>query len=99
MPRNRKRYFWLLIIFLLVILLAAYATKPSDKDCIMAAVEKVWGPKTPQKTKFPEYYEQFMDLNSKHVTVEDWLFFKRVRYKIGLQNRTVAYAAFNRIFT
>lgn len=97
MRRNRKRSLWV-IVLLLVLLGAAYLTKPTDKACIIAAVEGVWGARTPDKNKFPAYFEQFMDLNSKMVVVDDWIFLKRIRYRFGQEYRTVGYGAFTRIF-
>ena|SRR5688500_5668054 len=97
MTRKRKRSLWVILV-LLALLGIAYATKPSDKNCIIAAVEGVWGSKTPDKYKFPGYYEDFMNLNSKMVVVDDWIFLKRVRYLFGQEYRTVGYGAFTRIF-
>lgn len=97
MRRNRKRSLWV-ILFLVVLLVVAYATRPTDKNCIIAAVEGVWGSRTPDKYNAPVYYEQFMDLNSKMVMVDDWIFLKRIRYRVGQEYRTVGYGAFTRIF-
>lgn len=87
-----------MILLLLAFLVAAYVTKPSDKDCIIAAVEGVWRERTPNKEKFPQYFEQFMDVTSTMVKVDDWLFLKRMRYRFGPQYRTVGYGAFTKIF-
>jgi hypothetical protein len=97
MPLKRKRSLWVILLVLLL-LVVAYATKPTDKNCIIAAVEGVWGMRTPDKGRFPEYFEQFMDLNSKSVMVDDWVFLKRLRYRFGQEYRTVGYGAFTRIF-
>lgn len=93
----KKRSFWPAIL-LLVLLAVAFATRPADKDCIIAAVERVWGERTPDKNKFPVYFEQFMDITSKMVVVDDWVFLKRMRYRFGQEYRTVGYGAFTRIF-
>ena len=98
MPRKRNRSFWITLLVVLVLLGIAYATKPTDKACIIAAVEGVWGNVTPDKYKSAVYYEQFMDLNSKMVIVDDWILMKRIRYKMGPFYKVVGYGAFTRIF-
>ena len=97
MPRKRRRSVWV-ILLLIALLAVAYATKPTNKNCIIAAVEGLWGQRTPDKYKFPGYYEDFMNLNSKMVLVDDWIFLKRIRYRFGQEYRTVGYGAFTRVF-
>ena len=98
MPRRRNRSIWITLIIIALLLATAYASKPTDKACIIAAVEDVWGTRTPDKYKFPEYYEQFMDHTSKMVIVDDWTFVKRIRYKFGTEYEVVGYGVFSRVF-
>lgn len=89
-----------IIILLLIIftLFAAYSSKPDDKTCIIETVKSVWGPLTPT-TERPVYYEQFMDLTSKLVEIDDWIFLKRIKYKFTSEKKTVAFGAFKKVFT
>lgn len=98
MNRKMNRSVWITLLLVLLLLGAAYASRPSDKACIIAAVEGVWGNITPDKYKSAVYYEQFMDLNSKMVIVDDWILMKRIRYKVGPFYKVVGYGAFTRIF-
>lgn len=89
----------LLLLLLVTVLTIAYFTKPDNKTCIEAAVKAVWGDKMPVKTKTPEYYEQFMDIMSENVTVNDWVFLKRIHYRIDDKRQgTVGFGAFRRVF-
>jgi hypothetical protein len=72
-------------------------TKPDDKTCIIKAVEAVWGDKTPDKYHYPEYYEQFMDVTSKAIVIDDWVFVKRIQYKLNNQKRTVGFGLFKKV--
>lgn len=78
-------------------LFAAYSSKPDDKTCIIEAVKAVWGSRVPDQ-KLPLYYEQFMDLTSKSVKVNDLIFLKRIQYKIKNDYVTVGYGAFKKVF-
>jgi hypothetical protein len=86
------------VILLVFTLFAAYASKPDDKTCIIEAVKSVWGRLTPDVSR-PIYYEQFMDLTSKSVEIDDWIFLKRIKYKFKTGTATVAIGAFNKVFT
>ena len=88
-----------LLLSVVVILTIAYVTKPDDKTCIIAAVNAVWGNKTPDMKIFPGYYNQFMDLNSKQVIVDDWIFLKRIRYRFPKKEYNIGFGMFNRIIT
>jgi hypothetical protein len=85
----------LLVVF---ILFMSYVSKPDDKTCMEVAVKAAWGNLTPDKYKSPEYYEQFMDLNSPNVVINDYLFFKHVKYKTSNEEKSIAIAAFKRFF-
>jgi hypothetical protein len=88
-----------IIVTILIVfaLFAAYKSKPDDKTCIITAVKAVWGNRVPPETK-PIYFEQFMNLTSQSVKVNDWIFLKRIQYKIKDDYVTVGYGAFKRVF-
>jgi hypothetical protein len=88
----------LLIIVVAFILFLAYVSKPGDKECKEFAVKAAWGKTMPEKLKFPEYYEQFMDLNHENVVINDYIFLKHLKYKVSGEEKPVAIAAFKRFF-
>lgn len=83
--------------FIIFCILIAYVTKPDDKTCIIETVKIVWG-RSMASQRSPLYYEQFMDLTSKSVTIEDYFIIKRMKYAFATETRTVAYGAFNKVF-
>lgn len=88
------------IIILLIIaftLFAAYASKPDDRTCIIESVKFVWQEHVPSISR-PVYYEQFMDLTSKSVDIDDWFFIKRIKYRFTDKTRTVGIGAFKKVF-
>lgn len=87
----------LLFLLILFIALTAYVSKPDNKTCIIKAVEYVWGDKTPDKYKYPAYYEQFMDATSKAVDIDDWVFWKHIKYKVGDTYETVGIGLFRQV--
>ena len=93
--KNKKTLFILLPIVLILII--AYFTKPDNKQIIIQSVTKVWGRLTPTTDK-PLYYNEFMDINSKAVRIDDWVFAKRVRYQFGDKWKTIGFGAFDHVF-
>jgi len=91
----KKILFSILFLFLLTL---AYFRKPDDKTCIIAAVEAVWGSRTPDKNKFPDYFEQFMNVTAPSVEVNNWVFLKRIRYQYGKEKKTIGYGLFKRVY-
>lgn len=87
---------WILVLFLLV-LAAAYFTKPDDKTCIIGGVKAVWGSIVPDPYDKPAMFENFMNINSVNVQVKDWVFFKQVKYKVDKNEQTVAYGVFKKV--
>ena len=88
-----------IIISILIVfaLFAAFESKPDDRTCILATVRAVWGDRVPDETK-PMYFEPFMDLTSKSVKIDNWIFLKRMRYKTKNDYFTVGFGAFKRIY-
>ena len=89
---------YLLVISLIGILTVAYFTKPDDKTCIIAAVKAVWGDRTPDEKK-SIMYNKFMDLTSKQVIIDDWIFVKRIRYRFPKKEYNIGIGVFNQIIT
>lgn len=87
-----------IIIFTALFLLIAFVSKPSDKQCIIDGVKAVWGSYVPD-TKLPMYYEEFMNVTSKQVIVNDWIFLKRIRYRYDKKTSTIGIGLFNKVFT
>lgn len=85
-------------LLLLLFFVVAYFTKPDNKTCIIEGVRAVWGNITPNPYDKPDMFETFMNLQSPNVKVNDWIFFKQVKYKIASDEKTVAYAAFKKVF-
>lgn len=87
---------FLMIFFLL--LGVAFITKPDDKTCIIGGVKAVWGIMMPNPEDKPDFFEEFMNLYSPNVRVNDWIFFKTINYKLGNEEKTVALGAFKNVF-
>lgn len=84
------------VLLIIIVIIAAY-TKPDDKTIMEKTVKAVWGNLTPHKYSSPQYYDQFMNLNSPNVDIDDWLVVKRIRYIIGDQKKSIGYAAFGQV--
>ena len=87
-----------LLLLFLIFLGVAFFTKPDDKTCIIGGVKAVWGSLMPDPETSPEFFEQFMNLNSQNVEVKDWILFKQVKYRGTAETKTVALGAFNKVF-
>jgi hypothetical protein len=85
------------VIIIVAFFFIAYRTKPDDRTCILKGVKAVWGNRTPAEDK-PLYFEQFMNITSKSVKIDDWLFFKQIKYKYGNDYKTIGFGAFNKVF-
>ena len=87
-----------IIVFTALFFLIAYVSKPDDRTCIIEGVQSVWSKYIPSAEK-PLYYNQFMDLTSKSVLIDDWVFLKRIRYQFNDEvTKTIAIGAFNKVF-
>jgi len=88
-----------IIIAILIVfaLFAAYSSKPDDKTCIIAAVRAVWGNKVPDEKK-PMYFNQFMDVTSEFVKVNDLVFLKMIRYRFNKDYKVLGVGAFKRVY-
>lgn len=86
------------LVLFVILLSVAFFTRPDDKTCIIGGVRAVWGDMTPDPNDKPDFFENFMNLNSPNVRVKDWLFLKQIQYKVGAEYKTVAYGAFKNVF-
>jgi hypothetical protein len=79
------------------IFIVAAFTKPTDKNIKINVIEAIWGDRVPDKYNKPDFYEQFMNITTQAIIIDDWLFIKRIRYPIGKDKKTIGYAAFGKI--
>ena len=93
----KKRSTIIGILLLVIILIIAAFTKPDDKTIKEKTVQAVFGNLTPGKYRFPEYYEQFMNINSGDVDIDDWGVVKRIGYTFGKDKKIIGYAAFGKV--
>jgi len=87
----------ILISLLTIVMALAYFTKPDDKTCKELAVKGVWGNVMPDKYRSPRFYSQFMNLYAGDITVDDWVLFKVIKYKLALDKRLVIVGVFKGI--
>jgi hypothetical protein len=80
-----------------VILIIAAFTKPDDKQIKIEVVDAIWGKKQPDKYKAAQYYEEFMNLTTQDIDIDDWLFLKRIQYTLHDTATTIGFAAFGKI--
>lgn len=93
----KRRNGTIIISILVIVLLIGYFTKPDNKTTIIEAVSHVWGNRMPTDKK-PLYYNQFMDEESRSVKVGDWIFLKRVQFKVNDKFETIGFAAFSHVY-
>lgn len=70
-------------VLLVAVLATAYFTKPDNKTCKILVVKAVWGNIMPNEYQSPRFYNQFMDLYAKDITIDDWGVFKIIKYKLA----------------
>ena len=85
------------VLILVVILIIAAFTKPDDKTIKIEVIDAIWGKTQPDKYKAAQYYEEFMNLTTQDIGINDWLFFKRITYTIHDTTTTVGFAAFGKV--
>jgi len=88
----------IVIILIIIILGVAYFTKPDNKTIIIKSVARMWGKQAPTPQVSIRFYEDFMNLNSSHVSITDWLFFKTISFHFGTYNNTIGFAAFSNVY-
>ena len=89
---------WIIVsILIATIFIVAAFTKPTDKKIKINVIEAIWGARVPNKYDKPDFYEQFMNITTQAVIIDDWLFIKRIRYLVGSDKKIIGYAAFGKI--
>ncbi|MDQ2862674.1 MAG: hypothetical protein M3R50_03315 [Bacteroidota bacterium] len=93
----KKKGLIITIFVIIVFILVAIITKPSDKQIKIKAVEAVWGTLVPDVNKYPGYYEEFMNYTTVNVYIDDWVVVKRIRFNMGKEIRPIGFAAFDQV--
>jgi hypothetical protein len=60
-------------------------------------ITMLWQGRVPDKNKLPGPYEQFMDVTTAAILIDDWIFLKRVRYETNSDVKIIGYAAFGKV--
>ncbi|MEO8720236.1 MAG: hypothetical protein ABI297_08115 [Ginsengibacter sp.] len=76
----------------------AYFTKPDDRSCKIMVVKAVWGNLMPNEHQSPRFFSQFMDLYNKDITIDDWVLFKIIKYKLPDRKQLTSIGVFKRIY-
>ena len=92
----RKKITIIFISVIAAVLIIAFISRPSDKEIKIQVVDALWGKWVPGKD-YPAHYEEFMDLVTKDIEIDDWIFLKRVKDTVKDSTLTVGYAAFGKV--
>ena len=87
----------IIILILATVLGIAYFTKPTDKNCKIMVVKAVWADVIPNEHQSPRFFGQFMDLYAKDITIDDWGFFKVIKFQLPHQKVT-SIGAFKKVY-
>ena len=94
---TRKKILIPVLIIVTIILIIAAFTKPNDKRIKIEVVEAIWGKKIPNMYSKPDLYEEFMNLTTQDIDIDDWIFLKRIKFTLRDTTNTVGFAAFGKI--
>ncbi len=92
----KRKIIFISVLSILIVLIIAAFTKPDDKKIKIAVIDALWGNRVPDKAT-PQYYEQFMNLTTKDIDIDNWLFVKRIKYTVKDTTYTIGYAAFGKV--
>lgn len=92
----KRKIFLITVLLVVIILIIAVFTKPSDKEIKIQVVDALWGKWVPGRD-YPAHYEEFMDLVTKDIDIDDWVFLKRIKDMVKDSTITVGYAAFGKV--
>ncbi|HEV8083868.1 MAG TPA: hypothetical protein VGP55_11725 [Chitinophagaceae bacterium] len=87
----------IVIAIILIIVIAAVYTKPDDRTIKIETINAIWGDVVPTPEKTPQFYEQFMNITTVNIYIDDWLLLKRIQYKMKQGKQTVGFAAFGKV--
>jgi hypothetical protein len=93
----RRNFFLIPVLLIVVVLIIAAFTKPDDKRIKIEVVKAIWGKKIPNMYSKPDLYEEFMNLTTQDIDIDDWIFLKRIKFTIRDTANTVGFAAFGKI--
>lgn len=85
------------VLLIVVILIIAAFTKPDDKRIKVEVIDAIWGKPQPDKYKAAQYYEEFMNLTTQDIHIDDWIFLKRITFTLRDTTNTVGFAAFGKV--
>lgn len=94
---KRKKIIFISVLFVAVILIIAAFTKPDDKRIKIEVIDAIWGKTQPDKYKAAQYYEEFMNLTTQDIDIDDWIFLKRIKFTLRDTTNTVGFAAFGKV--
>ena len=92
----RRNLILISVLLVIIILMIAAFTKPDDKKIKIDVIAALWGDKVPDKVT-PQYYEQFMNLTTRDIDIDDWLFVKRIKYTVNHNTAIIGYGAFGKV--
>ena len=93
----KKKVTVITVLLIAVILIIAASTKPTDKKIKIEVVNAIWGKRVPNMYDKPDLYEQFMNITTQDIDIDDWLFLKRIKYTLHDTTNTVGFAAFGKV--
>ncbi len=93
----KKKVLIISLLIIVVVMIIGAVTKPDDKKIKIETVDAVWGNLVPDKNTDSRYYEQFMNVITPDIIIDDWIFLKRIRYIVRDSIITVGYAAFGKV--
>ncbi len=93
----KRRTIIITAVVVAIILIIAAFTKPDDKKIKIEVIETIWGKKQPDKYKAAQYYEEFMNLTTQDIHIDDWIFLKRITFTLRNTTNTIGFAAFGKI--
>ncbi len=94
MKRRFVIYFFIIVVIFITI---AVLTKPDDRTIKIATINAIWGDKAPRPEDAPQFYEQFMNITTVDIYINDWWLLKRIQYKFAKGTETVGIAAFGKV--
>ena len=96
MIMKRKRILISVIVVAVILIIAAF-TKPDDKRIKIEVIDAIWGKTQPDKYKAAQFYEEFMNLTTQDIHIDDWIFLKRITFTLRDTTNTVGFAAFGKV--
>ena len=93
----KKKVLIISLLIIVVVMIIGAVTKPDDKKIKIETVDAVWKNLVPDKNTDSRYYEQFMNVITPDIIIDDWVFLKRIRYIAKDSIVNVGYAVFGKV--